>query len=119
MKVAHQLTCTAQASNLEGCHRFWWHCVKGGRAPSVLDSRAWPPMEPAARRKGPKVKVAIPREVKNHEYRVAITPAGVNEFTRSGHEVIVQAGAGDGSSITDEEFAAAGAKIVADVDEVL
>jgi alanine dehydrogenase len=64
------------------------------------------------------VKVAIPREVKNHEYRVAITPAGVHEFTRAGHQVVVQAGAGEGSSITDEEFAAAGAKIVADADDV-
>jgi alanine dehydrogenase len=64
------------------------------------------------------VKVAIPREVKNHEYRVAITPAGVNELTRAGHQVVVQSGAGEGSSITDEEFASAGAKIIADVDEV-
>nr|WP_030502683.1 alanine dehydrogenase [Micromonospora purpureochromogenes] len=64
------------------------------------------------------MKVGIPREVKNHEYRVAITPAGVNEFTRHGHEVFVEAGAGVGSSITDDEFAAAGAKILATVDEV-
>ncbi|MDG4780705.1 alanine dehydrogenase [Micromonospora sp. WMMD961] len=64
------------------------------------------------------MKVGIPREVKNHEYRVAITPAGVNEFTRSGHQVFVEAGAGVGSSITDEEFAAAGAKILATADEV-
>jgi len=64
------------------------------------------------------VKVGIPREVKNHEYRVAITPAGVNEFTRHGHEVFVEAGAGVGSSITDDEFAAAGAKILATADEV-
>ena len=64
------------------------------------------------------MKVGIPREVKNHEYRVAITPAGVNEFTRHGHEVFVEAGAGVGSSITDDEFAAAGAKIVATADEV-
>jgi alanine dehydrogenase len=64
------------------------------------------------------VKVGIPREVKNHEYRVAITPAGVNEFTRHGHEVFVEAGAGVGSSITDEEFAAAGAKILGSADEV-
>ena len=64
------------------------------------------------------MKVAIPREVKNHEYRVAITPAGVHEFTRSGHQVIVEAGAGEGSAITDEEFAAAGAKIVDDADDV-
>ncbi|MEH1031546.1 alanine dehydrogenase [Micromonospora profundi] len=64
------------------------------------------------------MKVGIPREVKNHEYRVAITPAGVNEFTRSGHQVFVESGAGVGSSITDDEFAAAGAKILATADEV-
>ncbi|GIJ81121.1 alanine dehydrogenase [Micromonospora phaseoli] len=64
------------------------------------------------------MKVGIPREVKNHEYRVAITPAGVNEFTRSGHQVFVEAGAGVGSSITDEEFTAAGAKILDTADEV-
>jgi alanine dehydrogenase len=64
------------------------------------------------------VKVGIPREVKNHEYRVAITPAGVNEFTRSGHQVFIESGAGAGSTITDEEFAAAGATILAGADEV-
>ncbi|MGC4863402.1 alanine dehydrogenase [Micromonospora sp. DT41] len=64
------------------------------------------------------MKVGIPREVKNHEYRVAITPAGVNEFTRSGHQVFVESGAGVGSSIIDDEFAAAGAKILATADEV-
>ncbi|MFG2104624.1 alanine dehydrogenase [Micromonospora echinaurantiaca] len=64
------------------------------------------------------MKVGIPREVKNHEYRVAITPAGVNEFTRHGHEVFVESGAGVGSTITDDEFAAAGAKILASADEV-
>ncbi|MBX7267788.1 alanine dehydrogenase [Micromonospora sp. Llam7] len=64
------------------------------------------------------MKVGIPREVKNHEYRVAITPAGVNEFSRAGHQVFVEAGAGIGSSITDEEFTAAGAKILESADEV-
>ncbi|MFU8875907.1 alanine dehydrogenase [Micromonospora sp. SL4-19] len=64
------------------------------------------------------MKVGIPREVKNHEYRVAITPAGINEFTRHGHEVFVESGAGVGSTITDDEFAAAGAKILATADEV-
>jgi alanine dehydrogenase len=64
------------------------------------------------------VKVGIPREVKNHEYRVAITPAGVNEFTRHGHEVFVESGAGVGSTISDDEFAAAGAKILGTADEV-
>ncbi|MEH0971607.1 alanine dehydrogenase [Micromonospora sp. CPCC 205546] len=64
------------------------------------------------------MKVGIPREVKNHEYRVAITPAGVNEFVRGGHQVFVESGAGVGSSIGDDEFAAAGAKILATADEV-
>jgi alanine dehydrogenase len=64
------------------------------------------------------VKVGIPREVKNHEYRVAITPAGVNEFVRNGHQVFVESGAGVGSSISDDEFAAAGAKILATADDV-
>jgi alanine dehydrogenase len=62
------------------------------------------------------MKVAIPREVKNHEYRVAITPAGVHELVRNGHEVFVEAGAGNGSSIGDDEFVTAGATILPDAD---
>jgi alanine dehydrogenase len=62
--------------------------------------------------------VGVPTEVKNHEYRVAITPAGVHEFTRHGHSVLVESGAGLGSSITDREFSAAGATIVSDPDDV-
>jgi alanine dehydrogenase len=58
------------------------------------------------------VKVGIPTEVKNREYRVALTPAGVHELTSLGHEVLVQAGAGVGSALPDDEFAAAGARIV-------
>jgi alanine dehydrogenase len=64
------------------------------------------------------VKVGIPREIKNHEYRVAITPSGVHEFVRHGHDVVIEAGAGLGSSITDEEYRAAGATILADADDV-
>ena len=60
------------------------------------------------------MRIGVPSEVKNHEYRVAITPAGVHELARHGHEVLVQAGAGLGSSITDDEFAAAGATIAAE-----
>jgi alanine dehydrogenase len=63
------------------------------------------------------MRIGVPSEVKNHEYRVAITPAGVNEFTRHGHEVIVESGAGAGSSIADDEFAAAGAKIAGSHEE--
>lgn len=55
--------------------------------------------------------VGIPTEIKNNEYRVAITPAGVAELTRHGHEVLVQAGAGEGSAIPDAEFKAAGAQL--------
>jgi alanine dehydrogenase len=58
------------------------------------------------------VKVAVPREVKNNEYRVAMTPSGVHELVRSGHEVYLETGAGVGSSITNEDYVAAGAKIV-------
>jgi len=63
------------------------------------------------------VKVAIPREVKNREYRVAITPAGVLELVRGGHDVFVEAGAGLGSSIADEEYLGAGAKILPTADD--
>jgi alanine dehydrogenase len=58
------------------------------------------------------MKVGIPREVKNNEFRVAITPAGVHELARLGHQVFVERGAGDGSSIRDEEYTAAGARIL-------
>ena len=58
------------------------------------------------------VKVGIPREVKDNEGRVAITPSGVHELVRNGHEVYVQASAGVGSSITDDEYVRAGAKIL-------
>jgi alanine dehydrogenase len=64
------------------------------------------------------MRVGIPREVKNHEYRVAITPSGVHELARAGHEVVVEAGAGAGSSITDEDYVAAGATILPTADDV-
>lgn len=55
--------------------------------------------------------VGIPKEIKEHEYRVAATPGGVAELCRHGHRVIVQAGAGEGSGFTDHEYLAAGARI--------
>ncbi|WP_327398431.1 alanine dehydrogenase [Streptomyces phaeochromogenes] len=64
------------------------------------------------------MKVGIPREVKNNEFRVAITPAGVHELVRHGHQVLIEQNAGVGSSIPDEEYVAAGARIVATADEV-
>ncbi len=64
------------------------------------------------------MKVGVPREIKNHEYRVAITPAGVFEFVRRGHEVYIESGAGLGSAIPDEDYAAAGASILPTADGV-
>src|SRR6202050_1812350 len=64
------------------------------------------------------MKVGIPKEIKNHEYRVAITPAGVHELVRNGQQVVIQAGAGEGSSIPDEDFTTAGAKILPTADDV-
>jgi alanine dehydrogenase len=64
------------------------------------------------------VKVGIPRELKDHEYRVAITPAGVHELIRAGHQVLVEKEAGVGSSIPDEQFTQAGATIVGAADDV-
>jgi alanine dehydrogenase len=64
------------------------------------------------------MRVGIPTEIKNNEYRVAITPAGVSELVRRGHEVAVQAGAGEGSAIHDADFKAAGARIINSADQV-
>ncbi|MDH6244920.1 alanine dehydrogenase [Mycobacterium sp. OTB74] len=64
------------------------------------------------------MRVGIPTEIKNNEYRVAITPAGVAELTLRGHEVLIQAGAGEGSAIHDNDFKAAGAQIVTTADQV-
>ena len=64
------------------------------------------------------MKVGIPKEVKNHEYRVAITPTGVHELVSRGHELFVERDAGIGSSITNEEYLASGAKLLDSADEV-
>jgi alanine dehydrogenase len=69
--------------------------------------------------KGAKVmRIGIPRERKDDELRVAMTPAGVRELVSAGHVVRVEQSAGIGSSITDEQYKQAGAVLVADVDEV-
>jgi alanine dehydrogenase len=64
------------------------------------------------------MRVGIPTEIKNNEYRVAITPAGVAELALHGHEVLIQAGAGEGSAISDNDFKAAGAQIITTADQV-
>jgi alanine dehydrogenase len=63
-------------------------------------------------------RIGVPKEVKNNEYRVAITPIGVHELTSHGHQVTVEKGAGLGSSIPDEEYVAAGATLLDDPDKV-
>ena len=64
------------------------------------------------------MKVGVPTEIKTDEYRVALTPAGVRELSEAGHEVVVQSGAGVGSAIDDEHYAAQGAEILPDADAV-
>lgn len=60
------------------------------------------------------MRIGVPTEVKNNEYRVALTPAGVHDLVAQGHEVFVQRGAGEGSSMTDEEYADAGGTLLDD-----
>jgi len=62
--------------------------------------------------------IGIPKEIKDNEYRVSMTPSGVHQLNEHGHTVLVETGAGEGSYFSDEDFAAAGAKIVASADEV-
>src|SRR3954467_11818363 len=95
-----------------------------GCGPRRPGDRDWPPIAADSvavsefKRTLIAVKVGIPREVKNHEYRVAITPAGVHELSRHGHEVFLETDAGVGSSISNDEYVAAGATILPTADDV-
>lgn len=64
------------------------------------------------------MRIGIPREIKNHEYRVACTPAGVHELVSRGHEVYLEAGAGRGSAFPDDAYTVAGAHVLETADEV-
>ena len=64
------------------------------------------------------MRVGVPTEIKNHEYRVGLVPAGVGELVRNGHQVMVQSGAGAGIGYTDDAYRNAGAEIVADAKAV-
>ena len=64
------------------------------------------------------MNIGVPKEIKNNEFRVAITPAGVREFVSHGHSVFIESGAGLGSAIADEDFRKVGATILASADEV-
>src|SRR3954468_9014541 len=62
------------------------------------------------------VRIGVAKEIKTDEYRVALTPAGARELVRKGHDVLVETGAGDGSSMSDADYERAGATVVS-VDE--
>ncbi len=64
------------------------------------------------------MRIGVPTEIRQEEYRVALTPAGTKELTSKGHEVLVQRGAGTGSQFTDEQYMAAGARILPDATAV-
>jgi alanine dehydrogenase len=64
------------------------------------------------------VRVGVPREIKNHEYRVGLTPAGVRELKAHGHAVLVEAGAGAGIGIADAAYAKAGARVLRSAEAV-
>ena len=65
------------------------------------------------------MKIGVPKEIKNHEYRVGLTPASVRELTLRGHKVLVQTSAGAGIGLSDEEYLAAGAELAPDAASVL
>ena len=64
------------------------------------------------------MRIGCPKEIKNHEYRVGLTPASVREFVSRGHEVLVQSGAGAGVGMDDPHYATAGATLVKDAAEI-
>jgi len=64
------------------------------------------------------VNIGVPKEIKNNEFRVAITPSGVRELTSRGHTVFIEASAGLGSAISDSDYEAVGARILKSADEV-
>ncbi|MBM3656328.1 MAG: alanine dehydrogenase [Actinobacteria bacterium] len=62
--------------------------------------------------------IGIPKEIKNHEYRVALTPAGAREFIRAGHEVLIESSAGLGCAISDDDYKSLGATILSSADQL-
>ena len=62
--------------------------------------------------------IGVPKEIKNNENRVGLTPAGVAEFKKAGHQVYVQSTAGEGSGFPDADYRAAGAEILPDIQSV-
>lgn len=64
------------------------------------------------------MNIGVPKEIKNNEFRVAITPSGVREFIKNGHNVFIESGAGLGSAITDQDYQSVGAEILSSADAV-
>src|SRR5512141_1768963 len=64
------------------------------------------------------MRIGVPTEVKDNEYRVGMVPSGVADLTLDGHEILVQKGAGAGSGFSDDEYVAAGAQMVAAAEDV-
>ena len=64
------------------------------------------------------MRIGVPREIKNHEYRVGLTPAGVHAFVEHGHQVMVEVSAGVGSGIEDEAYLQAGAQLIPTPEEI-
>ena len=64
------------------------------------------------------MRIGIPKEIKNHEYRVGLTPASIKEFVRAGHDVIVQTLAGIAAGMPDEQYRQAGATIAPSAEAV-
>src|SRR6218665_2424798 len=69
-------------------------------------------------RRGTRMRVGCPKEIKNHEYRVGLTPGAVREYVAHGHDVIIETKAGAGIGADDDAYRAAGAKIVASARDV-
>ncbi|HQY49878.1 MAG TPA: alanine dehydrogenase, partial [Thermomonas sp.] len=64
------------------------------------------------------MRIGVPKEIKNHEYRVGLIPTSVHELVHHGHEVVVQTGAGLGAGLSDADYIAAGATLLDTVDEI-
>src|SRR4051794_12733002 len=107
--------CPVHGAALTRSRATGWHHLPADR---VYPARRAQRRAAGSRRRRSTVKVGIPREVKNHEYRVAITPAGVHELVRNGHEVYVENDAGLGSSIPNDAYVDAGAQILPGADDV-
>ena len=64
------------------------------------------------------MNIGVPKEIKNNEFRVAITPSGVREFIKHRHSVFIETNAGTGSAISDDDYRKVGATILSSADEV-